>query len=386
MLLCSRSRAGRPAPPWLRSVVLVAASFPHGSVEHVAHYAIRRRPASTVGLARRARRPGAGAGIIRTYDSPHPALRPVAHRLPAPRQRAHGPLQLHLRAAARRHADPAHRGHRPVAQHRRGDRADHLVAQGDGARLGRGAGRAGAPRAVPADGAHGHLPRVRRQAARERPPVPVLLHRRGARGRAPEGAGREAELGVLGEVPPARRRRSRAPQGGRGAVDPALQGPARQDRLRRHDPRAGRGRQRPHRRLHRPALGRHRRLQPRRRGGRRHHGRHARDPRRRPPQQHAQADRHLRGPGRAGPEVPPHAAALRHRPQEAQQAARRHQAGAAHGAGPARRGRAQLPLLPQHRVRREHDHLDARGPDARLRRREARARARRSSTPTSCAG
>ena len=62
--------------------------------------------------------------------------------------------------------------------------------QGDGPRLGRGAGRAGAPRAVPADRAHGHLPRVRRQAARERPPVPVLLHarrssRRSARRRRP---------------------------------------------------------------------------------------------------------------------------------------------------------------------------------------------------------
>ena len=148
-------------------------------------------------------------------------------------------------------------------------------------------------------------------------------------------------------------RRGGAPQGGRRALHAAHARAGGRHRVPRPAARRRRVRQRHHRRLHRAALGRHDHLQPRRRGRRRHHGDHARDPRRRPHQQHAQADRHLRGPGRARARVPAHAAALRHRQEEAQQAARRHQARAAHGDGLPRRGRAQLPLLPQHRVRRE---------------------------------
>ena len=118
----------------------------------------------------------------------------------------------------------------------------------------------------------------------------MLLHARGARGRAPGGAGREARLGLLGHVP----RRSRAKRAS------AVRRPASRSRCACACPTAatvfhdllrepGRVRQRHHRRLHRPAQRRHRHLQPRRGGGRRHHGGHARHPRRRPHQQHAQA-------------------------------------------------------------------------------------------------
>ena len=160
-------------------------------------------------------------------------------------------------------------------------------------------------------------------------------------------------LGVLGQVPGAGRGRGPAPPGGRRAVHAARARARRPHRLPRHPARRRRLRERHHGRLHRAALGRHRHLQPRRRRRRRHHGDHPRHPRRRPHQQHAQAGRHLRGARRAGARVPAHAAALRHRQEEAQQAARRHQAGAAHRRGVPRRGGAQLPVLPERRVRRD---------------------------------
>ena len=68
--------------------------------------------------------------------------------------------------------------------------------------------------------------------------------------------------------------------------------------------------------------------------------------------------------GAGGAGVPAHAAAVRHRQEEAQQAARRDQARAAHRRGVPRRGGAQLPVLPERRVRREHDHLVAGRPGA----------------------
>ena len=188
------------------------------------------------------------------------------------------------------------------------------------------------------------------------PPLHLLPHARGARGRASGGSGREARLGLQRRLPrPCRRTRSRAAPGGRRALDAALQGAPRHDGLRRHAARPGRGRKRDHRRLHRAALRRHRHLQPG--GGRRRRddGGEPRHPRRRPPSQHAQAGAHLRGAGRARAAVPAHAAALRHRPQEALQASRRHQSRAAHRDGLSGRGGAQLPLFSVDRVRRVDD-------------------------------
>ncbi len=78
-------------------------------------------------------------------------LRAVSHRLPAPGWRAHRPVQLHLRPPARRRLRAAHRRHRPVALHRRGDRPDPALAARDGARLGRGPREARPPRSLPAD-------------------------------------------------------------------------------------------------------------------------------------------------------------------------------------------------------------------------------------------
>ena len=132
------------------------------------------------------------------------------------------------------------------AQHGRGHRPDHRVDEGDGPALGRGPRRAGTARPLPADGARRHLPRARRAPARERPPVPLLLHRRRARSRAHGGAGRRPRLGVLGQVPGAERGRGPAPPGGRRTVHAARACARRPHRLPRHPARRRRLRERHH--------------------------------------------------------------------------------------------------------------------------------------------
>ena len=236
--------------------------------------------------------------------------------------------------------------------------------------MGRRSRKAGAPRSVPADRARGDLPGAHRRVAGRRPPLHLLPHARGARRRAPGGAGREATLGLRRRLPRPARRRGRPPQGRRRALDVALQGASRHGHLRRPAARPGRGRMRDHRRLHRAAFRRDHHLQSGRGGRRRHDGDQPRHPRRRPHLQHAQADPHLRGAGRARAALPAHAAAVRHRSQEALQAPRRDQSRAAHGHGVPGRGGAQLPLLPVDRVRRVDDHLEPRRPRRPPRRRE----------------
>ncbi len=305
------------------------------------------------------------------HDPARPrSLRTVPHRLPPPRRGAHRALQLPLRTQARRRLRAAHRRHRPLAFDRRGHRPDPALAARDGARLGRGSREARHPWSLSPDRAPADLPRAHRAPARRGPPLHLLPHARGARGRAQRRAGREARLGLQRRLPRPAGRRGRPAQGGRRALDPALSRASRHDRVRRPAARPGRGGQRDHRRLHRAALRRHHHLQP---GGgrrRRHDGREPRHPRRRPPLQHAQADPDLRGPGGAAAALPAHAAALRHRPQEALQAARRHQPRAARGHGLPRRGGAQLPVLPVDRVRRVDDPVEPRRPHRALRRRE----------------
>ena len=92
-----------------------------------------------------------------------------AHRLPAHRQRAHGAVQLAVRAPHGRHVHPAHRGHRRGPLDAGGGRPDPAGAAVARPRLGR--------RPVPAE------PSLRDVSRRGRPParagrrVRVLLHR-----------------------------------------------------------------------------------------------------------------------------------------------------------------------------------------------------------------
>ena len=100
---------------------------------------------------------------------------------------------------------------------------------------------------------------------------------------------------------------------------------------------------------------RHAGLPPRRRGRRRRRRHHPRRPRRRPLLEHAQADAHPAGDGRADAGLRPPAAAARAGRQEARQAARRHIR-----AGPARRrlpagGGPQLPRAARLGLRRGDD-------------------------------
>ena len=313
-------------------------------------------------------------------------LRTVSHRLPAPGWRAHRAVQLHLRAPPRRRLCAAHRRHRRVALHRRGDRPDPALAARDGARLGRRPRKARPPRSLPPDRAARHLSRAHRAACW--PPgtsTPASTRPRSSKPSAAPLRPRSAPGSTAAPVATWRPTRSPAP-GCRRALDAALQRAPRHDGLRRHAARPGRGRKRDHRRLHRAALRRDHHLQPG--GGRRRRddGGEPRHPGRRPPLQHAQADPHLRGAGCADAALPAHAAALRHRPQEALQAPRRDQPRAAHRDGLSGRGGAQLPLLPVDRVRRVDDHLDASPTWSPTSTSRAWAPAPASSTPRSCAG
>ena len=84
---------------------------------------------------------------------PQSSLRPVTDRRPAHRRRAHGTLQLALRPRHGRDARPADRGHRPRALDPRERRADPRRAALARARLGRGPAEPG--RAAPSATASG---------------------------------------------------------------------------------------------------------------------------------------------------------------------------------------------------------------------------------------
>ena len=100
-----------------------------------------------------------------------PQIRPVAHRLPARRRRAHRALQLALCAPPWRHVHPAHRRHRRRAlAGRNGHRHSRRPAVA-GHRLGRGSGDRRPARAVFSVTAARSLSRGREAAARQRPGV-----------------------------------------------------------------------------------------------------------------------------------------------------------------------------------------------------------------------
>ena len=168
----------------------------------------------------------------------------------------------------------------------------------------------------------------------------AALHRplpradRAASGRRPGGA-----------LPQSRRR------GGRGRGPGARRGHVPEHGARRPDHRA---------------LGRHADLQLLR-GGRRHgHGRHARDPRRRSPQQHAAADEHAAGARRHAAGVCARADDPRPGRRQALQAARRGERAAVRGGGLSAGCAAQLPGAPR-LVARRPGSVHARGDDRGLR-------------------
>ena len=215
---------------------------------------------------------------------PH-ALRAESHRLPAPRQRPHRAVSVGVRAPAQRHVHPAHRGHRRRALDagsRAGDPRRDGVAR---ARLRRGS--------VLPDAADGPLPRGARRPARARPRVSRLHVARTsstrcarssmARGEKPRYDGRWRPENAEGHDAAARRRAGDPlSQPGRRASSPGTTrvkgrieiANAELDDL-----------------VHR-ARRRHADVQLLRRRRRRRHAHHARDPRRRPRQQHAAPDQH----------------------------------------------------------------------------------------------
>ena len=104
------------------------------------------------------------------------ALRPQPDRLPAHRRRAHGAVQLAVRAPARRPVHPAHRRHRPAAQRRGGARADPARLPLARPRLGRRPRGRRPARAVLPVAARRPLPGRRRRAAAPRARLPRLRH------------------------------------------------------------------------------------------------------------------------------------------------------------------------------------------------------------------
>ena len=299
-------------------------------------------------------------------------FRPIAHRLPARRRRPHRALQLAARPPRRRRVRAAHRGHRRRAivgrDGRRHPAGDALARPG----LGRRARRRRAARTVLPVAALRSAPRRRRAARRGRPRL-LRLHaarevRRGAQGRRGARRGVALRPRRVGARP---RRGARAGRERRAAGDP-LQGAGGPDGL--HRPRQGAGRVRQHgdRRLrHRPPR-RPADLPPvgglRRRG----HGDHARDPRRRPRVEHAEARAAVHRDGCAGAGLRARADDPRARQEAPEQAPRRHVGARVQGAGLPARGDAQLPRAPRLVARRRQRAALDRRPDRALRARRHR--------------
>ncbi len=179
-----------------------------------------------------------------------------------------------------RHIRPAHRGHGPRAFDARGGAGDprrHEVAR---ARPRRGP--------VLPDRAHGPV-QARSSAsssARARP-ITATAARKSSTRCAPAQMAAQGEAALRRPLPPPHRAGARREP--RGAVPEPGRGAGR--RQGRH-PRPDHLRQRRARRPDHRALGRHAHLQLLRGRRRLRHAHHARDPRRRPHQQHAAADQH----------------------------------------------------------------------------------------------
>ena len=232
-------------------------------------------------------------------QSPESPIRPVAHRCPAHRWRQDGTLQLAGGPRDGRFAGAADRRHRPRALDAGERRADPRGAALAGARLGRGPCQPGRASRSP--------PRAHRRAARVGPRLPRPRDLRA-------GAGLQA-----GQRQRRLSRRARGPAGRRNPPPGSRRG---RDRGRGSDPRAGSLSEPAHRRSRDRPGRRDPALQLRRRGRRRRHADQRRDPGRRSPLEHPQADARARGArSRAAPLCAP-AAAPRPRRQEALQAPR----------------------------------------------------------------
>ena len=174
----------------------------------------------------------------RGQPCPH-AVRAVANRSAARRRCAHGALLVAVRAPSRRSLRAPHRGHRRDARAPRGDRADPALAALGRARVGRGPGVGGeyGPY-VQSERRPRHL-EVAETVPRGGTRVPLLLHDRGARGRARGRPARGPAVHLLAPLPRAERRGAR---GARGRGRPVGRPPARARRrgVRRRGPRARR--------------------------------------------------------------------------------------------------------------------------------------------------
>ena len=276
----------------------------------------------------------------RRHDSappPSPPLRPLAHRLPPRRRRAHGALQLALRAQVRRPVPAAHRGHRQGAQHRREHARDLRGARVARPRLGRGGRLPGRePRAPPAPTRSACSTTARRTAASARRRSSTSAAPRPRRARTSFKYDRRCDRLAADEVAaPRRRRRCRSSSASacprarrRGTTsctsDIAFPNKDIEDFIVLRSDGTPIYNMAVVSRRHRDA----------------HHARHAR---RRPHLEHAEADPALPGARRRAAAVRAPADDPRHRRQEAQQAARRDGGGRLPAPRHPAAGDAQLP-------------------------------------------
>ena len=274
-------------------------------------------------------------------------FRPIPHRLPARRRRPHRPLQLAARPPRRRRVRAAHRGHRRRAivgrDGRRHPARDALARHELGRRARRRRRRTG--RTSSRSASIGIAPPPNGWS---RPATPTTTSRRPRYDEARKAAEARGEVWryVRGRVGAARGRGARAGLERHAARDP-LQGARRPDGVHRPRQGAGRVRQRRHRRLrHRPAR-RPADLPPVGRVRRRGHGDHARDSRRRPRVEHAEARAAVQRDGRARAGLRPRADDPRARQEAPEQAPRRHVGAGVQGTGLPARGDGQLPRAPR---------------------------------------
>ena len=256
----------------------------------------REGPASRAEHGSRTTSPSTGTCYFDAHDHARP-LRPVAHRVPPHRRRAHGALQLALGAEDGRDVRPPHRGHRPGAQHA-GEpaRSSSTRCSGSGSTWDEGPGGRRRARAVHADGAAraSTASGASSSSARARRTAATAPRRSSTRSARRSRRGTRRPVPVPGHLPRPHR-----------PARPAVRGPLPRARerarhLRRQGLRRGDDAQRRAAGLRARAHRRRAALQLRRRGRRRHHGDHARRARARPHGQHAAADPPLRGVRREG--------------------------------------------------------------------------------------
>ena len=115
----------------------------------------------------------------------HRPLRPLAHRLPPYRRRAHRLFNWLFAEPSRRHVPPAHRGYRPRALDARGGGGDHRRAPA-------GSASTGTARSCCSRSARRAMPRRRGRWSQRAGPITAIARRPSSRRCASERAPRDA--------------------------------------------------------------------------------------------------------------------------------------------------------------------------------------------------